>query len=197
MRSTERASSREAAATSRYVALDGLRGLAALSVVLYHAGVGLHRRWLVPRGYLAVDFFFVLSGFVLARAYGERLADGRMTALEFLKKRYVRLWPVACAGTVLGIALSWPSAAGAPGIALANLAMFPNLWRTGLIAYPFNPPHWSLWYELVANYVYGVLARRLTSLLLAVWIVASAAILSFHVWLAGSGDDVWLARVAY
>lgn len=181
----------------RYAALDGLRGIAALGVVLYHAGAGLHLPWLVPRGYLAVDFFFVLSGFVLARAYGERLADRRMSGLSFLKKRYARLWPVACAGTVLGIVLSWPSATRAPSVAIAGLFMLPNVWRADLVAYPFNPPHWSLWYELVGNYVYGVLARRLTTMLLGGWIVVSAAVLAAHVWLAGNADEVWLARGAY
>ena len=181
----------------RYVALDGLRGVAALAVVAYHAGVGLKLPWLAPRGYLAVDFFFVLSGFVLARAYGERLVARRMSALEFLRKRYLRLWPVACMGTALGIVLSWPAAARAPSVAGAGLLMLPNLWRADLTAYPYNPPHWSLWHELVANYVYGVFAPRLSAVLLGTWIAGSAFILSYHVLETGSGDDLRLARVAY
>jgi peptidoglycan/LPS O-acetylase OafA/YrhL len=185
------------AAAGRYLALDGLRGVAAAAVVTYHAGVGLKLHWLVPRGYLAVDFFFVLSGFVLARAYGERLANRRVSAVEFLKKRYLRLWPVACAGTALGIALSWPAAERAWSVALAGLFMVPNFWRAGLTTYPYNPPHWSLWHELVANYVYGLLAPRLGTRLLASWIGASAVILTVHVLTAGNADDLWLARVAY
>jgi len=181
----------------RYAALDALRGVAALAVVAYHIGVGLKLPWLAPRGYLAVDFFFVLSGFVLARAYGERLVGGRMSALEFLRRRYLRLWPVACVGTALGIVLSWPAAVQAPSVAAAGLLLLPNLWRADLTAYPYNPPHWSLWHEVVANYGYGVVAPRLTAALLGAWIAGSAFVLGYHVLAAGNGDDLWLARVAY
>ncbi|KJC50888.1 hypothetical protein UB31_11670 [Bradyrhizobium sp. LTSP849] len=77
-----------------FLTLDGLRGLAAFGVLLFH------RRWLVPGGhfldhaYLAVDFFFGLSGFVIAYAYGARLRDRSISFLGFLAVRVIRLYPL-------------------------------------------------------------------------------------------------------
>ena len=72
-----------------FVTLDGLRGIAALAVVTRHAP---YFRNPFFESYLAVDFFFVLSGFVLAHAYGQRLR-GNLSILDFVKIRIVRLYP--------------------------------------------------------------------------------------------------------
>src|ERR1700761_1914630 len=84
----------------KFETLDGLRGIAALAVVLYHLPLPLHA--LAPRGYLAVDLFFLMSGFVVAAAYEERLLSGLSTA-AFALVRLKRLWPLYGLGVVLGV----------------------------------------------------------------------------------------------
>jgi len=81
---------REQDAGRRYEALDGLRGVAAVAVMLYHIGGWTGRPWLAAHGYLAVDFFFCLSGFVLAHAYGRR----EIGWLGYMRARLIRLWPL-------------------------------------------------------------------------------------------------------
>ena len=72
-----------------YEILDGLRGVAALTVVLFHIleifSGNDHTRQIINHGYLAVDFFFVLSGFVVGHAYDDRW--GNMSLGEFFKRR--------------------------------------------------------------------------------------------------------------
>lgn len=85
----------------KYQTLDGIRGIAALMIVLHHTGYyfsGLP----FARSYLAVDLFFVLSGFVIAEAYSTRLKDG-LSCFEFMRIRIIRLYPLYLLGTLLGI----------------------------------------------------------------------------------------------
>lgn len=87
----------------RYEILDGLRGVASVIVVIFHifesysAGPAYQ---FINHGYLAVDFFFVLSGFVIGYAYDDRW--GKMTTWGFFKRRLVRLHPMVVFGTVIG-----------------------------------------------------------------------------------------------
>src|SRR5580698_9043340 len=86
-----------------FSALDGLRGVAAISIVVFHYSQNLG--WeLLPNAYLAVDFFFMLSGFVLAHAYEARLRSGQAVA-EFMQRRLIRLYPLYWLGTTLPVAL--------------------------------------------------------------------------------------------
>jgi peptidoglycan/LPS O-acetylase OafA/YrhL len=96
-----------APAKSHYVLLDGLRGVASLMVVTFHtfeayAG-GNPVKQIINHGYLAVDFFFLLSGFVIAYAYDDRWS--RMTQWEFYKRRLIRLQPMVIMGSLIGAAL--------------------------------------------------------------------------------------------
>src|SRR5882762_7537395 len=89
-----------------YETLDGLRGVAAVTVVIFHiletySGDRFHQ--IINHGYLAVDFFFVLSGFVVAYAYDDRW--GKMTQWDFYKRRLIRLQPMVIMGTIIGAAL--------------------------------------------------------------------------------------------
>jgi len=160
--------------THRYLALDALRGVAAFAVLFYHlrnleaAGRPNHAASWFASGYLAVDLFFLLSGFVIAHAYGDRLGTA-LTFKGFMMARLIRLQPVIAIGTLLGFAvaltsrlLGLPRAPGMLAIVTSlplNLLMMPNpLIPWGIFL--FNPPAWSLFYELVANAAYGVVACR-------------------------------------
>ena len=97
------------AAPRRFEALDSLRGICAVLVVMFHMPVASHwRDWgLVQHGYLFVDYFFVLSGFVIAHAYAERLKTSR-EAGRFMVRRLGRVWPlhVLMLGAFIGLELA-------------------------------------------------------------------------------------------
>jgi peptidoglycan/LPS O-acetylase OafA/YrhL len=164
--------------------LDGLRGVAAFAVVLMHVSV------LAPHAYLAVDLFFVLSGFVLEHAYGARLAAGWSPA-AFLRKRIRRLYPLYALGLsisilAVGAALLLHRGAGwTPGsLAAAALtgAFMAPLWSSGdAHLYPLNFPAWTLLAELGANAVYGWAYRRLSAPMLFAWTLACGLLLGWLV----------------
>lgn len=170
----------------RYHLLDGLRGVAAVLVVFYHLGQRTETPWLVPGGYLAVDFFFPLSGVVIANAYEARLRAGWPFA-RFLLARVVRLYPLYLLGLALGLAAAadgllqatagreaWPVAA------MANLLMLPSPGSDFL--FPYNLPAWSLFFELLVNAGYarwcacrsaGMLTLPVTAAAVALLILAA------------------------
>src|SRR5262245_14845562 len=86
---------------SRLETLDAMRGVAAIVVVTFHLGSLLPGA--TTEGYLAVDFFFALSGYVLARTYDARLEHG-MESLDFIRRRIIRLYPLYLIGFSLGAA---------------------------------------------------------------------------------------------
>jgi len=157
--------------------LDGLRGVAAILVAALHYG-DLVKPLHVGSGYLAVDIFFVMSGFVLALAYEARLRS-TMSAGRFLVLRLVRLYPLYILGTLIGIVI--PLAGVALGLSRGweardlILAIIPALLllpvppagMTGSTSsalatpalYPFNAPAWSLSFEVVINVVYAATIR--------------------------------------
>jgi len=132
----------------RFATLDGLRGIAALLVMLYHAGTASPLA--MPGGYLAVDLFFALSGFVIALAYETRLKAG-LSLREFTVNRLVRIYPMFLVGAVIG-ALLLPAHLGI-------LVMLPD-FESPRILFPANPPMWSLLFELLINIAFAVLALR-------------------------------------
>jgi len=134
----------------RYETLDGLRGVAAIGVMLYHVGSWTGRHGLIPHGYLAVDFFFCLSGFVLAHAYGRR----EISWLAFMRQRLIRLWPLIALTMLAGATVIIEHRERVPGWLGLGLLMIPRVWvdDNGFSPlFPLNPPAWSLFFELVVG----------------------------------------------
>ena len=166
-----------------FLSLDGLRGAAAVLVVLFHdhALIGAAHP---DDAYLAVDLFFLLSGCVMEAAYGRKLASG-MPLRTLLAVRLIRLWPLYALGLALGTAGSLALIAGGRGYvslgttasaAALGLLMLPAL-PTGYNIAPLNTPGWSVIFELAINAVYGTIRRRLTTAWLAAVVVLSGTAL--------------------
>ncbi|SLK10545.1 acyltransferase family protein [Novosphingobium mathurense] len=162
-------------AMKRLNGLDALRGIAAVSVLLHHIGI-VSLGMTSNNAYLAVDFFFMLSGYVMARTYEGRLAAG-LGAGKFLFLRYVRLWPVMAFAFLLGI----PDALTGMGLTetaafafVVNMALLP--YWAAWAPYPYNVAAWSIFYELVANLMHAVLFWRVRTGLLLFCVFAMGAI---------------------
>jgi peptidoglycan/LPS O-acetylase OafA/YrhL len=176
----------------RLYMLDGLRGAAALIVALHHI---VHPLPLLPS--LAVDLFFLLSGFVMARTYEERMRAGLSTT-RFLAIRYRRLFLPLFIGSTLGLAAvlfnGYPPTLELWSAYALALAFLPVFWVSN--AFPFDVPAWSLFLELAANVLHGSLFARVSvrGLLAALaTAVAAAAILFAKGW---SHWDYGLAPIA-
>jgi peptidoglycan/LPS O-acetylase OafA/YrhL len=155
--------------------LDGLRGFAALLVVLYHMPPYVQRWFYFPNSFLAVDFFFCLSGFIIAYSYERRILNG-MSLANFSVARLIRLYPLYFLGSTFGLlsALVLTHAYSrnhlTPSELLATVAfsflLLPNLgavWANHNV-FPLNGPAWSLFFELFANLVFWFVIRsRLAS----------------------------------
>nr|WP_311447742.1 acyltransferase [uncultured Porphyromonas sp.] len=188
-----------------YPILDGLRGIAALVVVWYHifeAFATSRLDQIINHGYLAVDFFFMLSGFVLAYAYDDRW--GKMSAGAFLKRRLIRLHPMVLFGAVLGAALFYTQGCDAWDVSKVSLGMLlvglglnlllipaPSAYEVRGLGemYPLNGPSWSLFFEYLGNLLYAFVLRRLPLASLKVIVLLSGlGLLSIAVW--GSQGDL-------
>ena len=189
-----------------YALLDGLRGVAALLVVIYHIfegfafaettnGEGSGLISTLNHGHIAVDFFFILSGFVISYAYDDRWQ--KMTLGGFFKRRLIRLHPMLVMGAVIGTITfliggreQWDgTVTPIGGVALALLLtalMIPALpgsmheVRGNGEMFPLNGPQWSLFFEYIGNIIYALIIRRLSTRLLAVLVALLAAL---HTWI--------------
>ncbi|MBV8850871.1 MAG: acyltransferase [Methylobacteriaceae bacterium] len=169
--------------TQRYLALDGLRGIAAIFVVIYHMGAIESPSYPFSSAYLAVDLFFVLSGFVLSHAYDGPLGCG-MTLSQFMARRLARLYPAYLFGLMLGIVALLITAdkisSGKFATALiTGLALIPvpiELSKEPPI-FPLDGPAWSLFLELVVNAAFALFFPRLTRRGLLFIILTSSIIL--------------------
>ena len=188
-----------------YAILDGLRGVAALLVIVYHVFECFD--WSpAPHGYLAVDFFFVLSGFVIGYAYDDRWkknptwsnkeGEGRhMTIGEFFRRRLIRLHPMVIAGAVIGAicfllqgSVKWDGTH--VGIGWVMIAMLLGMFMLPLYPgaaadvrgngemFPLNGPNWSLFFEYIGNILYALLLHRLPTRWLAALAAAMACALT-------------------
>lgn len=193
-----------ASAKAHYPILDGLRGVAAVMVVLFHAFEihGSRTSYILHHAYLAVDFFFLLSGFVIAYAYDDRAEA--MGIGGFFRRRLIRLHPMVVFSVLLGVLLlplqACPLFSKIEGLPLTTLLlgagmgllMLPVLpgwdvrgWRE---MFPLNGPAWSLFYEYLANIVYILLLRRLPNVILGVLAAAAGSLTLHHLLTSEFGD---------
>ncbi len=170
--------------------LDGLRGVAALGVVTFHfmeMAYSDYSQNFIGHGFLAVDFFFCLSGFVIGYAYDDRI--GKMGVMEFFKSRLIRLHPLVILGSVLGVlAFLFDPFGGhtevysAGRIALVFLCSillipFGAMTDRGFNLFSFNAPAWSLFWEYMANIVYAfVLCKLKRGYLIGLAIISAGAL---------------------
>lgn len=184
--------------------LDGLRGIAAVFVVAFHfieMTISDYSKILIGHSFLAVDFFFCLSGFVIAYSY-----DGRIKKLgtaQFFKLRLIRLHPLVILGTLLGL-LSilfdpFTDQGKLPGfseiipmvISSILLIPFPVLAERGFALFALNAPAWSLFWEYVANFFYAIILYRLNRKLLIASTVISAVLIGWLLFKSGSLTGGW------
>ena len=192
---------------NHYEILDGLRGVASILVVSFHlletfSGDRFHQ--IINHGYLAVDFFFVLSGFVVAYAYDDRWT--KMTQWDFYKRRLIRLQPMVIMGTLIGAALFYFQACGAFPLIIST-----PVWKLLLVMvigftlipipvsmdirgwqemHPLDGPAWSLFFEYIANILYAVIVRRFSKTLLTILVVLSACFLAQYLIMGPHGDVI-------
>lgn len=188
-----------------YELLDGLRGVAAILVLFYHifegfsfaeisneAGDGIITT--LNHGHIAVDFFFILSGFVISYAYDDRWK--KMNTWQFFKRRLIRLHPMLIIGAIIGAVTfaiasfeKWDGTTSPISLVMVallfSMLMIPAVpgvpyeVRGNGEMFPLNGPGWSLFFEYIGNILYALFIRRLSTKLLA----TLAAILGvLHAW---------------
>ena len=182
-----------------YDLLDGLRGVAALTVVCFHlfeAYATSHLDQKINHGYLAVDFFFILSGFVVGYAYDDRWK--KMTVGDFFKRRLIRLQPMVVIGALIGAVMFYFQGCPVWDVSKISVTMLlvATLMNALLIPatpgseirgvgemYPLNGPSWSLFFEYIGNILYALFLRRLpTRALAALVLLAGCGLTAFAVW---------------
>ena len=200
-----------------YQSLDFLRGLAALAVVLYHFSERMNLPLMFSHGYLAVDFFFTLSGFVMASAYGRPLRQGKLPSGRFYAQRAIRLMPLILLGTFASFVVEL----GRPGVVdqplhlmetVTALVLGSILLPTPFVAtlqntlFPLDGPVWSLFYEAIANFLMPFYVRTaVIRVLVGVTLIVCGVVLAWsmtqtgtvHVGYQLSDVPLGLARVGF
>ena len=187
-----------------YELLDGLRGVAALTVVCYHlfeAYATSHLDQRINHGYLAVDFFFLLSGFVIGYAYEDRWK--RMSIREFLTRRAIRLHPMVVMGALIGAAIFYLQGCSVWDVSQVSIGalLVATLLNALLIPvtpgveirgvgemFPLNGPSWSLFFEYIGNVLYALVLRKLPTAALAVMVGLTGCGLAAYAVLGPLGD---------
>ena len=179
-----------------FLILDGLRGVAAILVLLFHlfeAHAPNKAGQIINHGYLAVDFFFMLSGFVIGYAYDDRWK--KLNFKQFALRRIIRLQPMIVFGSILGAILvlfqSSPVFPKMDSIDVWQILLFMIIGATLLPVspsaefrgwgemHPLNGPAWSLFFEYIANILYALFFRKLSTKILSLFVIAAAIVL-FH-----------------
>ena len=190
-----------------YPILDGLRGVASMMVIAFHifeAHSTSHLDQVINHGYLAVDFFFVLSGFVIGYAYDDRWS--KMTLKDFFKIRLVRLQPMIILGMIIGAicfyfqdSTAWPHIHEVPfwkmmlvmliGCTLIPLPISMDIrgWQE---MHPLNGPGWSLFFEYIANIFYAIGVKNFSKTALSILVFVSGCVLIHLAVTSATGDVI-------
>jgi len=192
-----------------YQILDGLRGVAAVIVVLFHIleahAMGNRTEQIINHGYLAVDFFFLLSGFVISYAYDDRW--GKMSLNDFFLRRIIRLHPMIIVGSLIGALMFYFQDSEVLGMNISEVPvgrmLIVMLIGCTLIPvgkgldvrgwnemHPLNGPAWSLFFEYIANIAYALVLRRLSNVILFVLAVLAACFTLHHLLTHSNGDMI-------
>ncbi len=182
-----------------YNILDGLRGVAALTVVCFHlfeAYATSHLDQKINHGYLAVDFFFILSGFVVGYAYDDRWK--KMTIKDFIKRRFIRLHPMVVIGAIIGAIMFYFQGCSVWDVSKISITMLliATLMNAFLIPattgfeirgvgemFPLNGPSWSLFFEYIGNILYAFFIRKLSTQALSIFVLlAGCGLAIFAIW---------------
>ncbi|WP_345330582.1 acyltransferase [Mucilaginibacter defluvii] len=183
--------------------LDGLRGIAAIAVVIFHfmeITIPDYKDSFIAHAYLAVDFFFCLSGFVIAYAYDQRLA--KIGIKNFITLRLIRLHPLVLIGAVIGLlAFVFDPFNNLYGkyqnstfmLFLSSLLMipYPLVHERYFNLFHLNPPTWSLLWEYIANICYAVFLVKIRSKLLWILTLVAAGTLIFEAQRSGNLAVGW------
>lgn len=175
----------------KFAALDGLRGIAAMFVVLRHTQIfwGFY----IYRSYLAVDIFFILSGFVIGHAYDRLLTTNSLGGLRFIAIRLIRFYPIYLLSLVLASiniflelhnvhALNSSTLIEGAKSALLAAFFIPSHAFGKSDIFPLNGPYWSLFFELLVNIAYAIFATRLTNARIVAILAVAALGLTFSAW---------------
>ena len=196
---------RTSSGKEHFEVLDGLRGSAAFLIVIFHLfnySFGFQGPWaLIKHAYLAVDFFFALSGFVVAYAYDDRWT--RMSTLQFFRIRLIRLHPLVLIGATLGL-LGYMLDPFSKAMNRGPLPMVMLAYLTSLFLLPsppiagrrnesqaLNGPAWSLMQEYLGNIAYALILRRLRTATLWIVFAISGVVLTWVANSKGSLDGGW------
>ncbi|MDJ1506282.1 acyltransferase [Xanthocytophaga agilis] len=203
--------------TQHFAILDGLRGIAAIAVVIFHFMEIIFpdpSKNFIAHAYLAVDFFFCLSGFVIAYAYDQRLPQ--ISIATFFKLRLIRLHPLVLIGSVIGL-LSFifdpfsnlfDKYSGQSVLLFVTSCLmipYPIVGERFFNLFHLNPPSWSLFWEYVANIAYAFILVRLPNKIIWVLVIISAVAIVYESYISGSlivgwsGDNILggAIRVSY
>lgn len=180
---------------SRYGYLDGMRGIAALCVLTRHTGA--FWTFSLYRSYLAVDLFFILSGFVISYAYDEKIESGKLRVRDFVLIRLIRLYPVYFLSVIFCI-ISLLSRV----IVFNDDVVYNNIFSVISLTvlflpskvigssqlFPINGPYWSLFFELIVNFIYVFIRRYLTTRVLILIIMLFGVAICTGAYIHGNLD---------
>ena len=187
-----------------YEILDGLRGVAAITVVCFHlfeAYATSHLDQNINHGYLAVDFFFILSGFVVGYAYDNRWRT--MKTKDFIKRRIIRLHPMVVMGALIGAIMFYSQGCSVWDVSKVTvIALFIATFINALLIpatpgievrglgemFPLNGPSWSLFFEYIGNILYALFIRKFSTKILAVLVFLAGCSLAAFAVLGPYGD---------